>query len=248
MPNRTVFRVSLAAIAATVGVIATGPFGGRVHAGVSLLLAIALIALAVLRRDRFASLSVGLFVVIGGLARLMKLSPWAAVGHEVLAPALLSLVCFIAVDAWPGTDLTVEDSGKPTVWALARITPPAILLQVFMGALYRHAITNVALHVVGAMFVGGLIMFAGISVMILPGVGKALRRVSGALLGVTVVQFMLGIYAYVSRITAEENGVVAGVSHVAVSHIVTGGLTMGLSVVLAILVYRYVRPAEAVAV
>ncbi len=247
MPNRTVFRVSLAAIAATVGVIATGPFGGRVHAGVSLLLAIALIALAVLRRDRFASLSVGLFVVIGGLARLMKLSPWAAVGHEVLAPALLSLVCFIAVDAWPGTDVTVEDSGKPTVWALARITPPAILLQVFMGAMYRHAITNVALHVVGAMFVGGLIMFAGISVMILPGVGKALRRVSGALLGVTVVQFMLGIYAYVSRITAEENGVVAGISHVAVSHIVTGGLTMGLSVVLAILVYRYVRPAEAVA-
>lgn len=247
MPNRTVFRVSLATIAATVGVIATGPFGGRVHAGVSLLLAIALIALAVLRRDRFASLSVGLFVVIGGLARLMKLSPWAAVGHEVLAPALLSLLCFIAVDAWPGTDVTVEDSGKPTVWALARITPPAILLQVFMGAMYRHAITNVALHVVGAMFVGGLIMFAGISVMILPGVGKALRRVSGALLGVTVVQFMLGIYAYVSRITAEENGVVAGISHVAVSHIVTGGLTMGLSVVLAILVYRYVRPAEAVA-
>ncbi len=247
MPNRTVFRVSLAAIAATVGVIATGPFGGLVHAGVSLLLAIALIALAVLRRDRFASLSVGLFVVIGGLARLMKLSPWAAVGHEVLAPALLSLLCFIAVDAWPGTDVTVEDSGKPTVWALARITPPAILLQVFMGAMYRHAITNVALHVVGAMFVGGLIMFAGISVMILPGVGKALRRVSGALLGVTVVQFMLGIYAYVSRITAEENGVVAGISHVAVSHIVTGGLTMGLSVVLAILVYRYVRPAEAVA-
>ncbi len=247
MPNRTVFRVSLAAIAAAVGVIATGPFGGRVHSGASLFLAIALIALALLRRDRFASLSLGLFVVGGGLARLMKVSPWAAVGHEVLGPALLSLVCFIAADAWPGNDLMVEDSGKPSVWALARITPPAILLQVFMGALYRHAITNVALHVVGAMFVGALIMFAGISVMILPGVGKALQRVSGALLGVTVVQFMLGIYAYVSRITAEENGVLAGVSHVAVSHIVTGGLTMGLSVVLAILVYRYVRPSEAVA-
>ena len=247
MPNRTVFRLSLIAIAATVGVIATGPFGGRVHAGVSLLLAIALIALAILRRDRFASLALVVFALSGGLARLMKLSPWAAVGHEVLAPALLSLLSFIAVQAWPGTDLMVEDSGKPTVWALARITPPAILLQIFMGALYRHAITNVALHVVGAMLVGGLIMFAGISVMILPGVGKALQRTSGALLGVTVVQFMLGIYAYVSRITAEENGVVAGVSHVAVSHIVTGGLTMGLSVVLAILVYRYVRPAEAVA-
>jgi hypothetical protein len=247
MPHRTVFRVSLFAIAATIGVIATGPFGGRVHAGVSLLLAVALVALAVLRRDRLSFLSLGLFVVSGGLARLMKLSPWAAVGHEVLAPALLSLVCFIAVEAWPGTDLMVEDSGKPSVWALARITPPAILLQVFMGALYRHAITNVALHVVGAMFVGALIMFAGISVMILPGVGKALQRVSGALLGVTVLQFMLGIYAYVSRITAEENGVVAGVSHVAVSHIVTGGLTMGLSVVLSLIVNRYVRPAEAVA-
>ena len=127
------------------------------------MLAVALLALAVLRRDRLSFLSLGLFVVSGGLARLMKLSPWAAVGHEVLAPALLSLVCFIAVEAWPGTDLMVEDSGKPSVWALARITPPAILLQVFMGALYRHAITNVALHVVGAMFVGGLIMFAGIS-------------------------------------------------------------------------------------
>ncbi len=246
MPNRLEFRVCLFAIAATVGVIATGPFGGRLHAGVSVLMAVALIALAALRRDRLAFLGVGLFLASGGVARLMKTSPWAAVGHEVLAPALLSLVCFMAVQAWPGSDVMVEDSGKPSVWALARITPPAILLQVFMGALYRHAITNVALHVVGAMFVGGLIMFAGISVMILPGVGKALQRISGALLGVTVLQFMLGIYAYVSRITAEENGVVAGVSHVAVSHIVTGGLTMGLSVVLAILVYRYVRPAEAV--
>lgn len=247
MSNRTVFRVSLFAIAATLAVIATGPFGGSVHAAVSLLLALGLIALAIFRRDRFALLGLGLFVASGAFARLMKMSPWAAVGHEVSAVALLSLVCFIAVEAWPGTDLTVGDSGKPSVWALARITPPAILLQVFMGALYRHAITNVGLHVVGAMFVGGLIMFAGISVMILPGVGKALQRISGALLGVTVLQFMLGIYAYVSRITAEENGVVAGVSHVAVSHIVTGGLTMGLSVVLAILVYRYVRPAEAVA-
>jgi hypothetical protein len=61
------------------------------------------------------------------------------------------------------------------------------------------------------------------------------------------LQFFFGIYAYLSRMAAEEAGLAAGVSHVAVSHIVTGGLTMGLSVVLSLLVNRYVRPSEAVA-
>ena len=87
MSNRTVFRVSLFAIAATLAVIATGPFGGSVHAAVSLLLALGLIALAIFRRDRFALLGLGLFVASGAFARLMKMSPWAAVGHDVSAAA-----------------------------------------------------------------------------------------------------------------------------------------------------------------
>jgi hypothetical protein len=247
MANQTAFRLCVLAVAASVGVIATGPFGGKPHLLASGLLAVLLLAVAVLTRHRVAYFAILLFLVSGGTGRLVKVNPAVAAMHEVIGPVLLSLLCFLAVMSWSGTDVEVEDSGRPPLRDLARWAPPVILVQVFLGALYRHAFLGISPHVFGAMIAGALLMFAGISVMILPGVGKTLQRVSWALLGVTFLQFFFGIYAYLSRIAAEEAGTVAGVSHVAVSHIVTGGLTMGLSVVLALLVNRYVRPAEAVA-
>ncbi len=247
MANQTAFRLCVLAVAASVAVIATGPFGGKPHLVSSGLLAVLLLAVAVMMRHRVAYFSVLLFLASGGTGRLVKTNPAVAAMHEVIGPVLLSLLCFLAVMAWSGTDAEVEDSGRPPLRSLARWAPPVILVQVFLGALYRHAFMGISLHVFGAMVAGALIMFAGISVMILPGVGKVLQRVSWALLGVTFLQFFFGIYAYLNRIAAEEAGTVAGVSHIAVSHIVTGGLTMGLSVVLALLVNRYVRPAEAVA-
>lgn len=245
MPNQNAFRIASALAGLTVALIATGPALLMPHRALTVLLLLGAIALAVMTKHRLAWANVVLLISDGGLARLGKISPWGAVAHEVVGLLSLALVGAIAVMAWPGVDPTVEDSGKPSLRTLLRITPPAILCQVLLGAMYRAGIIGIAGHIVGAMLVGGLIMFAGISVMILPGAGKALLRVAGALLGVTFVQFMLGIYAYLSRIGADEAGMRAGVSVVAVSHIATGALTMGLSVVLAILVYRYVRSAEA---
>ena len=247
MANQTVFRLCVLTVAASVGVIATGPLGGKPHLAASGLLAVLLLAVTVRLRHPMAYLSVLLFLVSGGTGRLVKTNAAVAVLHEVIGPVLLSLLCFLAVTAWTGSDREVEDAGSPPLRSLARWAPPVILLQVLLGALYRHAFLGISLHVLGAMVAGALIMFAGISVMILPGVGPVLRRVSWGLLTVTFLQFFFGIYAYLSRIAAEEAGLAAGVSHVAISHIVTGGLTMGLSVVLSLLVNRYVRPAEAVA-
>ena len=247
MGKETVFRLAVLAVAAAAGVIATGPTGGKPHLVVSALLALLLLVLAGWMRQKAAYLSVLLFVVSGGTGRLVKTNAAVAVLHEVIGPVLLSLLCLLAVTAWTGSDAEVEDAGSPPLRSLARWAPLVIAMQVILGAFYRHGFLGISLHVLGAMSAGALIMFAGISVMILPGVGPVLRRVSWALLTVTVLQFFFGIYAYLSRIAAEEAGVTAGVSHVAVSHIVTGGLTMGLSVVLSLLVNRYVRPAEAVA-
>ncbi|MCX6585905.1 MAG: hypothetical protein NTX13_04910 [Acidobacteria bacterium] len=247
MGNESGFRLAVLAVAASVGVIATGPSGGKPHLVASGLLAVLLLALAGWMRYRVAYVCILLFLVSGGTGRLMKTNAAVAALHEVVGPVLLSLLCFLAVRAWTGSDREVEDAGSPPLRSLARWAPPVILLQVFLGALYRHGFLGISLHVLGAMVAGALIMFAGISVMILPGVGLVLRRVSWALLSVTCLQFFFGIYAYLSRMAAEEAGLAAGVSHVAVSHIVTGGLTMGLSVVLSLLVNRYVRPSEAVA-
>lgn len=247
MGNETVFRLAVLAVGAAVGVIATGPTGGKPHLVASGLLGLLLLILAGGMRHRAAYLSVLLFLVSGGTGRMVKANAAVAVLHEVIGPVLLSLLCAVAVTVWSGSDPEVEDSGSPPLRSLARWAPLVIGMQVLLGALYRHGFLGISLHVLGAMVAGALIMFSGISVMILPGVGPVLRRVSWGLLTVTFLQFFFGIYAYLSRIAAEEAGMVSGVSHVAVSHIVTGGLTMGLSVVLSLLVNRYVRPAEAVA-
>ena len=129
---------------------------------------------------------------------------------------------------------------------LAWITPLLVLAQVALGAAYRHAALDLLPHVVGAIVVAGFVLLVSVFVLTQYGGHKALATAAKALMVITMLQVVLGIAAYLSRISnigsvqPTPAMVVFTVLHVAV-----GALTMAASVVLAIQILRNVRqPVE----
>lgn len=195
---------------------------------------------------RVAWTVIGLQLLEGITGPFMKTSAWVALLHEIAAPVLVSATFLLAVRLSAAdwlSDETVEDEGRPSLRTLARHTPIVIWMQIVLGGLFRNGIFSAIPHIAGAMLAGGWIMFAGIAILQSAGRIRPLRLTALALLTITFVQFLLGIYAYVSRIAASEGGSTPLLHAVTVSHISTGALTMGLSVILAFLVSRHVKPA-----
>lgn len=244
MYGRTAYRLAVPLALAIVAMIGTGPFLLKEHRIATVIGLLLALGLALVSRSRLAYTNLGLLLAGGGIARMMDSSDWAGVIHELLGPVALAIACAVATlssRSYEKGSLLLEDSGKPSLSTLTRITPVAIAVQILLGALFRNGVTGVMPHIAGAIIVGAIIMFAVISVLILPGVVKPLQWTAGSLFGVTFAQILLGIYAYMSKIATAEGNPTTLLSIITVAHIVTGALTIGLSVVLALFVTRYVR-------
>jgi hypothetical protein len=150
--------------------------------------------------------------------------------------------------AWREETALVNDSGWPSLRSLSVLAPVAVLGQLALGAAYRHQALGIVPHIVGAMIVMLVVMMAGVAVLTQSGKHRVLRGSASALLGVTGLQMVLGIMAYLARISvtgaAEPT---TGLVVFTVAHVAVGALTMAASVVMAIEVFRYVRPRERMA-
>jgi hypothetical protein len=117
-----------------------------------------------------------------------------------------------------------------------------------LGAAYRHQALGIVPHIVGAMIVMLAVMMAGIAVLTQSGKHQVLRASASTLLAVTGLQIVLGIVAYLTRIS-QTDAFAPGIGVVifTVAHVAVGALTMAASLVMTIEVFRYVRPRERVA-
>jgi cytochrome c oxidase assembly protein subunit 15 len=183
--------------------------------------------------------------VLGGLTVLFLLPKPVSISHACLAQVFFCTTVAIALFTSPGWRrgaVIVEDRGWPSLRSLAYVTPALILLQIALGAGFRHGAIGIMPHVLGAIVIGSVIlMFTVFTVVQFPK-HDALRKSAWALAFITLAQVLLGIIAYFVRLTSagattpDPMMVVATVAHVAL-----GALTMAASVVLAIQVLRHVR-------
>jgi cytochrome c oxidase assembly protein subunit 15 len=186
--------------------------------------------------------------LLGGLTVLLLLPPAVSVSHACLAQLFFSTTVALALftsQGWAKGPELVEDYGKPSLRSLAIVTPILVLAQIALGAAFRHGAIGVLPHIVGAMVVSLAILIVSAFVLHQFPNHKPLRSAGVALLTITLVQVMLGLAAYYTRATAEENPaamVIATVIHVAV-----GALTLAASIVLAIQIRRNVRNPEVAA-
>jgi len=180
--------------------------------------------------------------LLGGATVLMLQPPPVSIAHACLAQLFFSVTVAIAVFTsrkWQEGPEPVEDYGWPSLRSLAIVTPILILLQIALGAGFRHRAFGLLPHVVGAMIVPLVILLVGVFALHQFPKHRSLRPAAVAVLSITGVQVFLGVIAYIARINAAEYPLAMVLT--TVTHVATGGLTLAASVVLAIQIRRNVR-------
>jgi cytochrome c oxidase assembly protein subunit 15 len=180
--------------------------------------------------------------LLGGATVLLLQPAPISIAHACLAQLFFSVTVAIAVFTsrnWQQGPEPVEDYGRPSLRSLAILTPVLVLVQIGLGAGFRHRAFGLMPHVIGAMIVPLAILLVGMFVQHQFPKHRALRPAATSLLVITMSQVLLGLAAYIARINAAEYPLAMVLTTVA--HVATGGLTLAASVVLAIQIRRNVR-------
>jgi cytochrome c oxidase assembly protein subunit 15 len=187
--------------------------------------------------------------MLGGMTVLFLLPKAVSISHALLAQIFFSTTVAIAIFTSPGWQRgpqPVDDSGWPSFRSLATIVPILVLMQIALGAAYRHRAFGILPHVLGAIVIGTLLLLFAVFVLVQFGAHKPLRGSAWALLSITIAQLLLGIAAYGARISTMESPYPMPLMVVlTVAHVGMGALTMAGTVALSIQVFRHVRPKTA---
>jgi len=177
-----------------------------------------------------------------GLRAAPAAAPAFSMAHAFLAPILLSLVAAIALAtsrSWQRDPIFLQDQGWPPLRGVARNTLALVVIQVGLGAAFRYGSIGVMVHILGALIVVVFILTLVVLVTLMPE-HPTLRPAAITLGVVTFAQIFLGL-TVVSMGTAQANkGLAAAVS---VAHVAMGAVTLATTLVVALEVWRNVRPA-----
>ncbi len=183
--------------------------------------------------------------VLGGMTVIFLLPKPVSIGHACLAQLFFSTTVAIALftsESWQRGARIVGDTGAPPLHWLALAAPACVFLQLALGASARHQAVGIPPHVIGALLATGMVLWVTVRIFMRHPDHAALRGSALALLSITFLQVFLGIAAYMSRVaTADAPQPMPVMVGFTVAHVAVGALTMALSVVLAIQVFRHVR-------
>lgn len=186
--------------------------------------------------------------LLGGMTVIFLLPKPVSISHACLAQLFFSTTVLIALFTsveWQRETPMVEDSGSPSLHALASAVPLCVLGQLALGAAARHKALGLLPHIAGAAIVTGMILWIVVRVLLRHAGHEALRRSALVLLAIATSQLFLGMAAYMSRIaTVDAVQPMAAMVGFTVAHVAVGALTMAASVVLAVEVFRHVRRPE----
>jgi len=187
--------------------------------------------------------------VLGGLTVLYLLPKAVSISHACLAQLFFSTTVALALFTSPGWrrgPQIVEDGGWPSLRSLALVAPMLTLAQVALGAGFRHRAFGILPHVIGALLVTILLMMLATFALSQFPNHAALSKAAWALLGITAVQIVLGVLAYVVRLNHWDAAFPTGTLVIStVAHVAFGALTMASSVALALEIFYHVRPRAA---
>ena len=165
--------------------------------------------------------------------------------HASLAPLVFAIFVVIAVvtsSAWNEAPKLVEDPAAPTLRFFAFATPPLILLQIMLGAAYRHKLIGVLPHIGGAMIVALPILALAMLILQRHPEHRNLCSAATWLISIFLAQVMLGVTAFIMPLlNVSPTAVIA----VTTSHVVVGSLTLAANLMLAMQVQRSVYAAQA---
>jgi cytochrome c oxidase assembly protein subunit 15 len=204
---------------------------------------------------RWGWLAFALVLVQAFLGRERVLFGHAAVIATI--HATIAQIFFITVvsltlltSAWWQRDLApLDDSGSPRLRLLSSWTTAAILIQLILGAGFRHGAFGILPHLIGAAVVLFLAIWTSRAVRLRFGQVGELRRWGILLQAFLGTQILLGFAAYWA--VAESLNAVQPLPVyviIEVAHVVVGALTLAASVLLTVSSFRLLHPAASAAV
>lgn len=184
--------------------------------------------------------------VLGGLTVLFLLPKPVSMGHATLAQLFfcttVAMMMFLSRDWTENAPRIVEDHGWPSLRTVAVTVPVLIVIQLLLGAAFRHQAIGILPHVTFALIVAGAVFTFGLSLVTHYKDHAALTRAGWAMMGIVFVQLFLGIGAYMVRAKADGISKPGGLLVlITVAHVATGALALASSIAGAIEVFRNVR-------
>ncbi len=201
-----------------------------------------------MRRLAWAALgTVVLQGILGGIT-VLRFLPWTiSTAHATLGQTFLCITIVMAVAtsrSWMQNETPFVERGEsPSTPTLTGLAAACVLVQLILGAAFRHSGMKLLPHIIGACVVTAVLCWAIVRVLIRYGGVPQLRRPAQGLLALLLVQLGLGFVAYLTRVQWGHDAVQPAFSMVisTVSHVAGGALVLGTTVVLAVQAQRMIR-------
>jgi cytochrome c oxidase assembly protein subunit 15 len=194
--------------------------------------------------------------ILGGITVLFFLPAPISAAHATLAQIFFCTIVSIALftSAWwerqsPASGPASVDHGEPRVHTIAAATVALTLVQLVLGAAFRHKGFGIIPHLIGAVVVTGMIFWlAGVlrrrfgGIPVLRGSARALHALIG-------LQLLLGGAAWWSRVYARQfPQPIPVMVTLTVLHTVSGALVLATTVLVTLACYRLVASPGTLAV
>lgn len=187
--------------------------------------------------------------ILGGITVKFYLPPWVSSAHATLAELFFVTVFSLAVftSRWWLSDMpNFEDSHSPQLRKLAVWTSALILLQVVLGAAFRHNAFGIIPHVIGAVIVTAMVFWTVLAVSRRFKSVADLRRAARYLEICLGLQLLLGGAAYWAVVQARDAVQPTPLYvTITVAHVAVGALTFAACVLLSLYCFRILKPGLA---
>jgi cytochrome c oxidase assembly protein subunit 15 len=185
--------------------------------------------------------------VLGGIT-VLRFLPWTvSTAHATLGQSFLCITIVMAMvtsRTWLRSEAPfIERNESPSTPVLTTIAATCVLIQLILGAAFRHSGIKLLPHIIGACVVTAVLCWTIVRVLTRYGSVPQLRRPAEGILALLLIQLGLGFVAYLTRVQWGHDAVQPAASMVisTVSHVAGGALVLGACVVLAIQSRRMIR-------
>jgi len=169
--------------------------------------------------------------LLGGITVLFYLPVAISTAHATLGQIFFCLNCSLAFFTradWKWDEPKVEDTARPPLQLFTIITTGLILVQLILGAVYRHSKDGIiSPHVIGACIVTLMVGHLVSTVMMRFSKQPGLLRPAMLLGGLVLLQVFLGIGSYFMKLAARSAPQpLQPVVGITTAHVTTGALIL----------------------
>jgi heme a synthase len=184
--------------------------------------------------------------VIGGITVKLGLLWWTSTAHATLGQVIFCITVAMALFTSRGWLQDYEPIVEPNLWpstgGLAALAALCVLVQLILGAGFRHMGIKLLPHLIGAAVVAAVLCWTIARVLTRYGSVDHLRNPAQLLLALLMIQLGLGFFAFLARLvwSVGEEQPTGAMVLATVSHVAGGALVLAVTVVLAIQARRMI--------